>query len=71
MTGTNLIAKSYGAVTRELLLRAVEQGKTLEQCASPLYMNRSIRTIRKWARLFDIAFPDYKPRKRKPKEPTE
>lgn len=65
---TNLIAKSYASVTLELLTRAKAQGMTLEQCASPLYMNRKVKTLRKWARRFGMEFPDYKPRKNKPLE---
>jgi len=61
---TNLISSSYADVTRELLIRAQQKGMTLEQCASPLYMHRRVKTLRKWARRFDMVFPDYTPRKR-------
>lgn len=56
---------AHQKTTRALLTRLRDQGMTLEQCAGPKIMARSITTLKRWCRKFDIAFPDYEPRQKK------
>jgi len=55
---------AHAKTTRALLLALRNQGKTIEQCADRHVMNRSIATIKRWCRRFDIEFQDYKPNKK-------
>lgn len=57
------------AMTKALLCRLQEKGLTLEQCAARQIMNRSLRTLKAYVREFDLAFPDYVPRKLQMKKP--
>lgn len=56
---------NHARTTRTLLTTLRDQGLTLEQCAEPKIMDRSITTLQRWARRFEIAFPDYTPKKKK------
>lgn len=56
------------SLTEALLRRLHEKGLTLEQCADRRIMNRAPATLKAYARRFDLAFPDYVPRKRRPKK---
>lgn len=56
---------SHATTTRALLTMLRDQGLTLEQCAGPKIMGRKIATLKRWARRFDIAFPDYQPKPKK------
>lgn len=53
------------------MCRLKEKGLTLKQCADRRIMNRSLRTLQAHAREFDLAFPDYVPRKLKPKKAAQ
>lgn len=56
--------KSPHARTTETLLRSLmKNGLTLEQCGDAKVMGRSMYTLKKYARRFRLAFPDYVPRK--------
>lgn len=55
-------------LTEALLRRLHEKGLTLAQCADHRIMRRSLGVLKKYARRFDLAFPDYVPRKLKPKK---
>lgn len=64
-----LVSNNYDMITERLLRFASKQGMTLEQCSSPLFMDRSIRTLKKQVRkIGDLTFSDYVPRKLKPKK---
>lgn len=52
-------------LVEDLLRRLNEKGLTLEQCADAKIMDRSVRTLKRYAREFDLTFPDYTPRKLK------
>jgi len=58
-----LVSHDMGATAGALLKHAAEVGLTLEQCSSPLYMDRSLRTLQKYCRRYGIRFPDYIPYK--------
>lgn len=55
-------------LTEALLRRLHEKGLTLAQCADKRIMKRSVGTLQKYARQFDLAFPDYIPQKLRPKK---
>ena len=55
-------------LTEAILRRLNEKGLSLEQCADRRIMNRSIATLRRYAREFDLSFPDYVPVKQRPKK---
>lgn len=54
-------------LTRALLTRLSEKGMTLEQCAGPRVMARSVRTLQTHARKYQIAMPDYVPMSMRPR----
>jgi hypothetical protein len=57
-------------LAEDLLKRLHSNGLTLEQCADRRVMNRSVSTLKKYARDLALAFPDYVPlAMRPPKEP--
>lgn len=56
-----------GGLTRALLTRLAEKGMTLEQCAGPRIMARSVRTLQSHARKYQIAMPDYVPMSMRPR----
>lgn len=43
------------------------RGYMLAELQHPQRMNRRLSTLKKWARRFKLAFPDYTPRSMKPK----
>lgn len=54
--------------TESLMRMAVEKGWTLAYLCDAKVMDRSLRTLQKRARQFDLQFSDYVPRKLKPKK---
>lgn len=45
------------------LLRAfASQGRTLESLTGPRYFNRTLNTLKRYARKGEVRFPDYTPR---------
>ncbi len=58
----------HAVTTKALLQHAVAQGWTLEYCSTQKIMNRKRRTLEGYARRFNLTFPDYTPRKLKPKK---
>lgn len=59
---------SYMGLTEALMRRFSEKGFTLETLSGRKMMNRSIKTLQAHAREFELIFPDYTPRKLKPKK---
>lgn len=58
----------FAALTEALMRRFAEKGFTLAQLSDRRMMNRSVRTLQEHARTYDLQFPDYVPRKLKPKK---
>lgn len=58
----------YGGLTEALIRRLHEKGLTIEQCADRRVMNRSVATLERYARKFELAFPDYVPMALRPKK---
>lgn len=58
---------SYQDLTERLMRRMAEKGWTLAQLSEKKAMNRSLSTLKKNARKFEITFPDYTPRAKTPK----
>ena len=52
-----------GDITEQLMRQLAGRGLTLQQLSDRRVMNRSIYTLKKHARRFEIVFPDYLPRK--------
>lgn len=52
-----------GDIPEQLMRQLAGRGLTLQQLSDRRVMNRSIYTLKKHARRFEIAFPDYLPRK--------
>ena len=51
----------FQGLTKALLKRLSEKGLTLEECAGPKMLNRSVETLQRHCVNFGIAFPDYTP----------
>lgn len=62
---------SYTSLTKQLMMRLAEKGCTLEHLADRRMMNRSLSTLKRRAREFEIAFPDYVPMRLRKKETVE
>lgn len=63
------VSHSYKKTTQALLRFAAQNGMTLEQCSHPMFMNRSLSTLKRQVRACaDLTFADYVPRKLKPKK---
>lgn len=58
-----LVSRDMAATAGALLKHTAAAGLTLEQCSSPLYMDRAISTSQKYCRRYGIRFPDYIPYK--------
>lgn len=52
---------------RTILTSYALKGMPLSRVASPAVLNRKIKTLKGYCRRFDISFPDYTPRNKKPK----
>lgn len=52
---------SRRALTLALMKRLAEKGLTIEQLSDKRMMNLAISTLKKYARDFEIAFPDFVP----------
>ena len=64
-----IVSSDHDKLTEALLRHAASKGFTLEQCSSPKFMDRKIATLRRHVRrIGDLTFPDYIPRKLKPKK---
>jgi hypothetical protein len=69
---TKVHSSEHAKVTERVLRWAAGKGITLEKCSGPKFMDRSIRTLKAHVRkIGDISFPDYMPRKLKPKKPRK
>lgn len=50
---------------KELLQIYALRGLTLKEISSPQIMNRRISTLKRYAKIAGLEFPDYKPRRQK------
>lgn len=56
----------------EALLRYYQKtGFTLAQCADPKHLNRTVGTLKDYAKRFSLAFPDYVPTELRPPKPVK
>lgn len=55
-------------LAEDLLTRLHGNGLTLEQCADKRVMNRSLDTLKGYARKLKLSFPDYVPMELRPKK---
>lgn len=57
----------HAGITEMLMRRLHEKGLSLEELCDRRVMKRSLRTLQRYARQFELAFPDYVPAKLRPK----
>lgn len=55
----------HEAITKTLMTRLAEKGHPLSHLADQRMMKLSIGTLQRYARLFDLSFPDYVPPERR------
>lgn len=55
------LVRNHADLTEFLFRRLHEKGLTIAQCADRRVMNRARSTLERYARQFDLAFPDYVP----------
>lgn len=68
--GASASLTNHTQVTKSLLIFAATNGMTLQQCTDKRFMNRKLRTLKRYVRRFNLSFPDYTPRKFKKEQST-
>jgi hypothetical protein len=66
-----LLPTDHRAKMGELMRRFSAAGVSLKVLSGPLYMGRKIGTLRRYARDFDLKFPDYVPLALREKKPAK